>query len=154
MSFTKGHKITNTGRTHWKKGRIPWNKGKIGTILKPRTGWSIVCIVCGIEKYYQLNEHKKRERVYCSLECYHKDSRKPDNELGYSAIHIRIKNTYGKADVCEECGSTKTVEWANLDHNYTLERSKWRKMCRKCHFQYDYKMGWGNALKKFPNMRY
>lgn len=25
--FKKGHKIRNTGRTHFKKGHIPWNKG-------------------------------------------------------------------------------------------------------------------------------
>lgn len=35
MQFIKGHKQLNTGRTHFKKGRIPWNKGKKGLQI----GW-------------------------------------------------------------------------------------------------------------------
>jgi hypothetical protein len=144
--------MSNTGKTWWKKGHISWNKGST-IVLKPHTGWTIICIVCGTEKYYQLNEHKKRKRVYCSPACYHEDSRKKEN-LSYSTIHHRIISEYGRADKCEDCGATKNIDWANLDHEYTLDRNKWKKMCRTCHFRYDYKNGWGKAFKKFPYMRY
>ena len=149
MPFTKGHKIRNTGRTLWKLGRTPWNRG-IKISLKPKTGWEITCIVCGKEKYYQLNEHLKRKRVYCSLECYHKGMLQ--EEIGYSAIHQRIKKNYGKADICQECSSTSYVQWANMSHKYLLDRIDWKKLCRKCHQKYDRKKGWGDA-KAFINLK-
>lgn len=62
------NKLHNTGRTWWKSGHIPWNKG-LRISLKPKTGKYITCINCGKEKYFQLNELKKRERKYCSLGC-------------------------------------------------------------------------------------
>ncbi len=135
MTLTKGHKIRNTGRTHWKKGRTPWNKGLIGTALKPRTGWEIVCIVCGKSKYYELNEHKKRVRKYCSPACYHLDSQK--EELSYSGLHAWIKRQIGKAKVCEICNSTDTVDWANVSHKYKKELEDWIPLCRKHHIAYD-----------------
>lgn len=86
MKLEINHKQTNTGRTHWKKGRIPWNKGKVGYNQEHlKTGWDIECKVCGTKKYFLLNEHKKRERKYCSLNCYHIDSRK--EVLSYSGLH-------------------------------------------------------------------
>ena len=130
-----GHKIRNTGRTHWKKGHIPWNKGKKYTKAKSLTGWSITCVVCGKDKYYQLNEHKKRFRRYCSLDCYHADSRKEN--LVYSSIHARITRDWGKADICDYCGSTKNIDWANRDGQYLLDRNNWYKLCRKHHIAYD-----------------
>lgn len=135
MKFKNNHKQTNTGRTHWKKGHIPWNKGLKGTCIKKKTGWEITCIVCGKKKYYQLNEHKKRTRKYCSLKCYREGSRK--DKLTYSGIHSRIVRDYGKAKKCFVCKTTKNVDWANISNKYLIDKSDWIELCRKHHIAYD-----------------
>lgn len=135
MKYTNGHSTSNTGRTWWKKGTTPWNKGKRYFNEKAKTGWSIKCKVCGEKKYYQLNEHKKRERLYCSSKCYHLDSRKFD--LKYSSIHSRIRRDWGKAKRCFICGSTSNVDWANISKSYLIARDDWVELCRKHHVAYD-----------------
>lgn len=124
----------NTGRTYWKKGHIPWNKGT-RISLKPKTGWSIICVVCGREKYYQLNEHRKRVRKYCSPACYHLDSQK--EELSYSGLHSWIIRQLGKAKACCFCESTKAVDWANKSREYKKDLDDWIPLCRKHHIAYD-----------------
>lgn len=134
MTFIKGHTIRNTGRTWWKKGRTPWNKG-LKIAFKPKTGWSITCVVCGNEKYYQLNEHKKRVRRYCSPDCYHIDSQKVGAK--YQALHSWVRRHYGKADKCIYCGNDSIVDWANISKEYKRDINDWIKLCRKHHIAYD-----------------
>lgn len=117
------------------KGSIPWNKGMKYKMPQKQTGWNITCIVCGKEKYYQLNEHKKRKRVYCSPACYHIDRQK--EELSYSGLHTWIKRQRGKAQKCEWCGDDKTIDWANKSHKYKKDLDDWIALCRKHHIQYD-----------------
>lgn len=193
MSLTKGHNIRNTGRTHFKSGITPWNKGgglsivcivcgkekyfalnqhkkgekkycsakcyhedakgkcsswnkgKSGYTLK-RKGKTIICVVCGTEKYYEANEHKKRERKYCSPKCYHKDTEK--EILSYSGLHNWIKREYGKAERCEECGATEYVDWANISQTYIKDISDWKQLCRKHHIAFDKKVKAENNLPK------
>lgn len=131
------------------RGKPPWNKG-LHITLKPLTGKIIICKNCGKEKYFQPNQFKNRPCIYCSVKCAGEAKKK--NVLVYSSIHARIRKEWGRADVCENCGSNKTVEWANLDYEYDLIREHWRKLCRKCHMRYDLKNGWGKAKEKFPNI--
>lgn len=132
--FYKGQKQLNTGRTWWRKGHSPWNKGT-NISLRPKTGWSIICTVCGKSKYYQLNEHKKRFRKYCSPACYHLDSQKEN--LSYSGLHSWIKRQLGNASQCKICESTKTVDWANKSREYKKDITDWIPLCRKHHIAYD-----------------
>lgn len=135
MTLIKGHNIRNTGRTHWKMGRTPWNKGTIGIRLKPLTGWNILCKVCGNEKYYQLNEHKKRKRKYCSQECYWKDENRKSKR--YGAIHSWLIRKYGKAKKCSYCGSQTIIDWANISGKYHRDINDFIPLCRKHHIRYD-----------------
>ena len=126
----------NTGRTWWKPGRIPWNKGVHGYKVGERTGKIIICEVCGTEKYFELNQLLKRPCRYCSVKCAGIAAFQEEPAV-YSTIHARIKILWGKADICDFCGSTNTVNWANKDHTYRLIREEWLKLCRKCHVNYD-----------------
>ena len=51
--------------------------------------------------------------------------------------HGQVKKIWGKADVCENCGSTTKVEWSNKTHEYLNDRNNWQKLCSKCHQHYD-----------------
>ncbi|MEK7092846.1 MAG: hypothetical protein AAB907_04440 [Patescibacteria group bacterium] len=133
--WKNGHVVSNTGRTWWKKGRIPWNKGikRHGEIKL--TGKTILCIVCGKEKYFEPNQIKKRPCKFCSVICARKYGKKTD--LVYSSIHSRIRSEWGRATKCFSCGSEKNVDWANISKTYLLQRSDWLQLCRKHHVAYD-----------------
>lgn len=137
MSFYKGQPQTNTGRTWWKSGHTPWNRGVTGEyyLLKAKTGKTINCVVCGKEKYFQVNQLLKRPCRFCSVVCARYADRKSD--LAYSSLHARIKKDWGIAKICEKCGSNKTVDWANKTGKYLLDELDWIKLCRKCHIRYD-----------------
>ena len=133
MTYVKGHPQYNTGKTWWKNGHSPWNKG-LNLPLKPRTGKYIICKVCGREKYFQRNELRKRQRKYCSLGCYHLDSRKVN--AGYQALHRWINSAKEKIK-CEHCGAIKNLDMANISKEYRRELADWLVLCRKCHIAYD-----------------
>lgn len=72
-------------------------------------------------------------------------------------IHYRIECLLGMPNKCEKCGSTtaKRYDWANIDHTYTLELSKWIRLCRSCHQKMDFiknnrtrQFGSTNAIRK------
>lgn len=116
-------------------GFIPWNKGLHYYKPESKTGWEITCKVCGKQKYYELNEHKKRPRYYCSPACYHLDSQKEN--LSYSGLHAWLRNKFGKAEICIYCESTKNIDWANKSHEYKKDIADWYQLCRKHHIAYD-----------------
>jgi len=52
--------------------------------------------------------------------------------------HKWIYRWFGKATICENCGSIKNVQWSNKSETYKRERSDWQMLCIKCHHKYDY----------------
>lgn len=52
-------------------------------------------------------------------------------------IHRRIEKEYPKPESCEFCGSTKKIELSNKDHKYSLNKSDYQWICKKCHFHFD-----------------
>lgn len=116
-------------------GRKPWNKKLKGWRKIVLTGRVIKCIVCGKEKYYQLNEHKSRQRKYCSHACFHLNTQK--EILSYSGLHSWIKRQIGKASKCEYCGVQENIDWANKSHEYKKDTTDWISLCRKHHIAYD-----------------
>ena len=69
---------------------------------------------------------------------YHHRSLRGENspnfkkDAGYKALHLRVNLIRGKAKVCENCGSIKFVEWANLTGKYE-DVNDYVSLCRKCH---------------------
>lgn len=60
----------------------------------------------------------------------------------YGSVHSWIHRNLGKAAdrPCSKCGRSGTsrqINWANLDHKYTRDREKWLPLCVKCHRSYD-----------------
>ena len=65
---------------------------------------------------------------------------KGDN-VGYNALHARVRKNLGKAIKCEHCltKTAKKYEWANKSHKYLTDLSDWIQLCTSCHIKYDKK---------------
>jgi len=57
----------------------------------------------------------------------------------YRAVHAWLKKTYGNAQKCESCGSTKQVQWANISGKYKRDRNDFKQLCPSCHKLFDLK---------------
>lgn len=61
----------------------------------------------------------------------------------YSSIHLWVRRTLGTPDTCESCGASglygRAINWSNKNHEYRKVKSEWQRLCRKCHWKYDYK---------------
>jgi hypothetical protein len=137
VTFIKGHKQFNTGRTHWEKGRIPWNKNQFNK----------TCLLC--KNIFIVSPYRKDSAKYCSRICRAKaigiKNRGINNvnwkgtNVGYQALHTWVKRNLGKASVCVFCAtlSAKKYEWANVSHEYKRELTDWMSLCTKCHNAYD-----------------
>lgn len=110
------------------KGNTPWNKG-LNRVFA-------ICETCG-KKISVLSSQGTR---FCSKTCVYLSFRLPDDKLGYSALHTRVKELYGTPSQCEYCGTceSKKFEWANISRSYsTLDRNDWARLCCQCHRRYD-----------------
>lgn len=110
------------------------------------------CLKCNKD----FTKNDKLTYKFCSRECHNsypkitKNNRngmwKGDN-ASYFAIHIWMKNNYGKAYHCEnitgkinkiKC-SKKSInfDWANISDKYHRDISDWHQLCRICHRKFD-----------------
>lgn len=60
---------------------------------------------------------------------------------GYVAKHRWVRRAFGTPMQCEKCGVVETsgyrMQWANISGQYLRERSDWKRLCAKCHKNYD-----------------
>lgn len=80
-------------------------------------------------------EHKKHMRE--SFPKGEKHHLWKGENVGYSTLHRWVQKHRGIASVCDECGSTSKVEWANIDHKYKRNLQDWIQLCHSCHMKYD-----------------
>lgn len=134
----RGTYVLARANSSWfSKGSEPWNKGK--AMVRPK----------GIGKGVRRSastEFRKGQNIG------ERNVNWKGDQVGYMAVHSWVHRNFGKADVCEECGSKNNVEWANISHEYKREREDWKKLCKKHHIRFDRTEGWGAATKKF-NLR-
>ena len=118
---------------------------------------------CGIHFLLTPGQVRDGHGKYCSRSCYYKYrtiggfpavSHKLKGEkhwnykgdkAGYKTFHIRVKNSRGKATVCEKCSSTSFVEWANLTGKYN-DIFDYKSLCRSCHKKFDLNRKAGEVL--------
>jgi hypothetical protein len=132
---TKG--VRRSPNTEFKKGVIVWNKGSIGIMKPNKTSFQK-------GKHYSPNtEFKKGENTEENNPRWLGDS------IGYYGLHFWLVKKRGKAKVCQHCGSTVNVQWANKSFEYKRDIDDWLELCSKCHHKYDRENGWGIATKKF-----
>jgi predicted DNA-binding protein YlxM (UPF0122 family) len=109
------------------------------------------CNTCG-------KEYVGRGKYYCSPKCQPRGKHKVGSkalitgkehplwkeDVGYGAVHIWLRNTYGKADSCKFCDSkdAKRYEWALIKgREYKRNIENFMQLCKSCHAKYDAKKG-------------
>lgn len=60
-----------------------------------------------------------------------------EDEVGYRALHYWIERQLGKPKICEHCGKSGRLHWANKSQKYLRDASDWLRLCPKCHKKYD-----------------
>lgn len=129
--------------------------------MRVKTGKTINCKTCGTS-FYAPRWRLVRNLKYCSYKCYWKvkhdepwnkntkgvmklngGSFKKGNPtwLGelpyYKHLHYWVNKTNGKPKVCEHCGITENITWANKSHKYYKKPDDWLSLCVRCHRIYD-----------------
>lgn len=104
------------------------------------------CYTCGKHFMAVSTEVKRRGggAKTCSRECYYARLRlllakKYAVKTNYSTIHKWVEKELGKPKECWECGinDERRYEWANISGKYLQDTSDWKRMCKKCHHNYD-----------------
>lgn len=83
-------------------------------------------------------------------QCKENNNNWKGKDVGYDAFHMRVIAERGKPKKCEICGEDNPkvwYDWANLTSNFN-DIKDYKRMCRKCHCQYDTKRGLRPQNKK------
>ena len=59
------------------------------------------------------------------------------DDVGMIALHAWLQRWWPKAGICDECGSTRPTEYANISGKYRRSRDDFRELCIPCHRTYD-----------------
>lgn len=120
-------------RGRFVKGNAPF-KGTKG-ILKANSG----SFKIGDIPWHNKKTIKDDKRLIPMAKFKEKNPTWTGDNATYWAIHRRIIRKFGKASEhgCKLCNSKEHIDWANVDHKYTMELKKWIPLCKKCHRKYD-----------------
>lgn len=115
--FVKGHLFLGdlTKDNFFKKGHIPWVKTH---------GHSEVT-------------KEKLSKIMLGKNKGNKHYLWKNSEVGYSALHKWVCRWKGKPSICEECGISEKLQWANRSGEYKRDLSDWISLCISCHHNYD-----------------
>lgn len=67
------------------------------------------------------------------------------DNVGYFGVHDWLTKHFGQPVGCEDCGTddpVKRYEWANISGEYRRDRSDFRRLCKKCHNDFDGVNAW------------
>lgn len=63
------------------------------------------------------------------------------NKVGYRGLHNFIEKELGKPDKCEICEAFHLmghdIHWANISGEYKRDLDDWKRLCAKCHTNFD-----------------
>lgn len=93
------------------------------------------------DKYQSIKPSPKKGKHYLHLQGENSYQWKGDN-AGYSALHKWIIRYLGQPTVCKFCGKISLrLHWANKSGKYKRDLSDWIRLCSKCHWKHDGKIG-------------
>lgn len=100
------------------------------------------CGHCGNE----IKTYPSQNKKFCNNDCRNADYRNRKGKEAsawrgakatYSAIHKWVNKHFNKPCRCEQCGSNRYIDWANISGEHKRVREDWLALCRSCHFYYD-----------------
>lgn len=111
----------------------------------------------GIPKCWCGKQLKSYRAKNCTIHSFTKDriekikrggqKRKMENHhawlgerVSYRGIHAWVVNNFGQPNKCENCRKISrghNMHWANISGKYTRNRSDWKRLCSKCHGEFD-----------------
>jgi len=127
------------------------------------------CIECSKEFFTNKCWVKRGSGKFCSKVCHYlwrskhfKGEKHPlfnPKTTNYAAVHDWMLKTFGKANKCESLKCKKDSKgfvWAlKKGKIYERKRQNFKRLCYKCHFQYDFNEGWrSNMIKGQQKRRY
>jgi len=59
------------------------------------------------------------------------------DSVGYTSLHIWVRNNKPIPKSCEECGEIKRLDASNISGKYKRIMKDWKYLCRKCHMKQD-----------------
>lgn len=66
------------------------------------------------------------------------------DKVGYRGLHYWLVRQKGKALICAHCGKhydkPRSIQWANIDHQYRRDINDFIPLCIDCHAEYDKKL--------------
>lgn len=123
-------------------------RGRIGYIIKGHF-WVGKNMPSHTEEWKQLMREKMKGRIFskewrekislglkgkCMGEYNHNWK---GDEVGYNALHERIRRRLPKPKVCQLCNIIPPYDIANISGKYLLDLSDWLWLCRSCHKIFD-----------------
>lgn len=150
-----GNQIAYHAGMTFKKGQRGWNKGN-----RIKGEWRN-CLRCGKERWFIKYRLDHGGGKFCSRLCMLRtrgEMRGPEHwnykgSMTYGAIHDWLRDNFGSATKCENCGSTKRVQWSLLTgKSYERIRENFWQLCTLCHIEYDktslkYRPTWNKGRK-------
>lgn len=118
------------GKFNRPKGTPAWNKGLKGTHFSPETE-------------FKKGVTPSNSMVFVSGKVKFRGTQKE-----YKKLHHKIGKMLGKPNKCESCGKKATgrkMHWANISGKYKETPSDWKRLCAKCHYEFD---GHGNRKRR------
>jgi len=122
-------------------------RDSLGRALRFYDTVSVRC-ECGVNFMSSKNKTSDGRGKYCSKKCMYKYRILPTNnhhhtwkgdDVSYSALHAWVRRKLGKPSLCDECKTrdSKQFEWANISGEYKRNLSDWKRLCSKCHRNFD-----------------
>jgi len=117
----------------WKPGRVSGMKGKTQTALARQK------IKENTARYWEGKNFSDQHRT--ALSVAKGGSNRLYGSKEYDSVHRWIKRQLGSPASCSECNTkeAKVYDWANISQLYKKNLSDWKRLCRKCHVNYDHK---------------
>lgn len=121
----------------------------------------VMCVKCNKKYFTYKSRVKPNKKNYCSRYCFHvangennsgeKSSTWKGDNIGYSMIHVWLREHFGKASMCESKSckniSKKFVYALKKGKEYRRDRNNFMTLCISCHTKYDMNDNWREKMR-------